>query len=637
VIGCCLIILIGLTAQSSEAQSPTDNQQSAETSSTLTLTPAEQRAISVVDHLLEISKSFPDEYLRVRFQAEIADTLWAYDGARARRILTDAFRAIDSVREPADKGVPPIYLGADTSLPLRRDLLRIAARGDSALAHQLAESVISDSTVSVANSPDRMAGMPNEKESLYLAVASQIVPVDQSRAMEMARTALSNGTGNNEILAGFIRLAQSLQLRDSKAANDLFAFAIAETQRHPDHAFGSIRFLGLYCFPESGGMVRFRTTSPGGAPGAAVGASPAAISRFLTFAYDTVMRQPETESPRPNWSAPGGLPRWVGNDYYAIQSLAPYFDKHLPEKATPFRAKMEALIKRLPAGAGNPGDVSPPDPNNVDAQVAAAEKARFPAERNSFYDRAVELALMNNDHDRALTLANKIGDSSQRSAAVMRVMRAAVSLSIQKKDFDGAYNYSKQMTDSERLGVLRSLALAVAPNEKARAEELLAEAFQLAESLEDNSLKASQLMSTADIASRVDIESGFRAMRLAVDQINRTGYNPMEEDPARPGASGHSTTMHRLGYQGIMITFNNVFKLLGLADFTHAMQLAQTVESRELSAMAQLSVCRAVLSRPFVTHVAGNSARRQRTAGSLRLQVQVYRADSLFPAHPLIP
>jgi hypothetical protein len=605
-IGSCLVLLIGALVQPAKPQtpSPAANQQSAETGSASNLTLAEQRALSVVDHLLEVSRTFPDDYLAIKFQAQVADTLWAYDAARSRKLLADAFRAIDYVSEPADKGVRPIYLGADTSWPLRRDVLRIAARGDSALAQQLAESVIPDPAVSIANPPDRMTGMPNEKEDLYLGVAGQILPSDQSRATELARTALSHSNGNNEILAGFIRLVQSLQARDPNAADDLFAYAIAETQRHPDHAFGSIRFLGLYCFPDSGGTVRFRTIPPTPAPGNSVQAGPVAINRFLSFAYDTVMRQPETEPPRPNWSAGGGLPRWVGNDYYAIRLLAPYFDKYFPEKAQSFRAKLEALIKGLPPAAADPRPLAPPDPNNIDAQIAAAEKTRFEGERDSLYNRAVELALMANEYDRALTLANKIGDSSQRSAAIMRVMSAAVSLSIQKKDFDGAYNYSKQMPDSERLGVLRSLALAVAPNEKARAEELLAEAFQLAESLEDNSLKASQLMSTASIASRVDIESGFRAMRLAVDQINRTGYNVMEEDAARPGASGHSTTMHRLGYQGIMMTFDTVFKPLGLADFTHAMQLAQSIEARELSAMAQLSVCRAVLSRLFVTHVA---------------------------------
>jgi hypothetical protein len=97
-------------------------------------------------------------------------------------------------------------------------------------------------------------------------------------------------------------------------------------------------------------------------------------------------------------------------------------------------------------------------------------------------------------------------------------------------------------------------------------------------------------------------------MRLAVDQINRIGYSPMDEDAGRPGVSGHSTTMHRLAYQGIMITFDSVFKSLALADFTRAMQLAQTIEAPEISAMAQLAVCRAVLSKPFVTQVAGHSA-----------------------------
>jgi len=605
-IGCCLVLLISIPFQSLKSQSGNPiAQQSTESTPAPTLTASEQRALFVVDHLLEMSRRFPDDYFAVRFEAQIADTLWAYNAVRTRKLLAEAFHAIDSVSESADKGVRPIYLGADTSLPLRKDVLRIAARGDSALAQQLAESVVPDPAVSVANPPDRMPGMPNEKEILYLAVASQILTTDQSRAIEMARTALSRGNGNNEILAGFIKLAQSLQPTDAKAADDLFAYAIAETQRHPDHAFGSIRFLGLYCFPDSGGTVRFRTTSPAPAP---VNASPAAIHRFLNFAYDTVMRQPETESPRPNWSAGGGLLRYVGNDIYAIQLLAPNFDKYLPEKAASFKAKLEAL-KRLPPPATDPRALAPPDPNNVDAQVAAAEKTRFLGERDSLYDRAAELALMANDYDRALMLANKIGESSQRSAAVLRVLDARVRFLIQQKDFDAAYSYSKQLPDKERVVLLGSLALAVAPNDKSRAKELLAEAIQLAQSLEDSPPKSGHLAILAAMTSRVDIEAGFTAMRLAIDQINRTGYDALGEDATGQGAPGHSTTTHRLAYQGVMLTFDNLFKPLAVDDFSRTLRLAQTIESPELSAMAQLAVCRAVLSRPFVTHVANSFSR----------------------------
>src|SRR5215471_5700239 len=605
-IGCCLVLLISIPFQSLKSQSGNPiAQQSTESTPAPTLTASEQRALFVVDHLLEMSRRFPDDYFAVRFEAQIADTLWAYNAVRTRKLLAEAFHAIDSVSEPADKGVRPIYLGADTSLPLRKDVLRIAARGDSALAQQLAESVVPDPAVSVANPPDRMPGMPNEKEVLYLAVASQILTTDQSRAIEMARTALSRGNGNNEILAGFIKLAQSLQPTDAKAADDLFAYAIAETQSHPDHAFGSIRFLGLYCFPDSGGTFRFRTTSPAPAP---VNASPAAIHRFLNFAYDTVMRQPETESPRPNWSAGGGLLRYVGNDIYAIQLLAPNFDKYLPEKAASFKAKLEAL-KRLPPPATDPRALAPPDPNNVDAQVAAAEKTRFLGERDSLYDRAAELALMANDYDRALMLANKIGESSQRSAAVLRVLDARVRFLIQQKDFDAAYSYSKQLPDKERVVLLGSLALAVAPNDKSRAKELLAEAIQLAQSLEDSPPKSGHLAILAAMTSRVDIEAGFTAMRLAIDQINRTGYDALGEDATGQGAPGHSTTTHRLAYQGVMLTFDNLFKPLAVDDFSRTLRLAQTIESPELSAMAQLAVCRAVLSRPFVTHVANSFSR----------------------------
>src|SRR5215470_17982913 len=137
---------------------------------------------------------------------------------------------------------------------------------------------------------------------------------------------------------------------------------------------------------------------------------------------------------------------------------------------------------------------------------------------------------MANDYDRALMLANKIGESSQRSAAVLRVLDARVRFLIQQKDFDAAYSYSKQLPDKERVVLLGSLALAVAPNAKSRAKELLAEAIQLAQSLEDSPPKSGHLAILAAITSLIILKSINTSMRLAIDQINRTGYDARLKD-----------------------------------------------------------------------------------------------------------
>jgi hypothetical protein len=48
-----------------------------------------------------------------------------------------------------------------------------------------------------------------------------------------------------------------------------------------------------------------------------------------------------------------------------------------------------------------------------------------------------------------------------------------------------------------------------------------------------------------------------------------------------------------------MTSFDSLFKRLAQADFSRTLQLADAIEIPEVSAIAQLAACRAVLSRPF--------------------------------------
>jgi hypothetical protein len=55
------------------------------------LSPLQQLALARLDQLVEQAKEIKDERVRLRVQSRIADLLWKYDEARARRLLTDSF------------------------------------------------------------------------------------------------------------------------------------------------------------------------------------------------------------------------------------------------------------------------------------------------------------------------------------------------------------------------------------------------------------------------------------------------------------------------------------------------------------------------------------------------------------------
>jgi hypothetical protein len=606
---CYLVLPIAFPGPSARSQSPASSvRQQSDENTTASAAAIEQRARSIVDHLLEVSKGFRDDYLQVRFQAQIADTLWPYDESKARRLLIDAFQAINSTRpwEHADKSTAPAYQGADSHYPLRAELLRIASKRDTDLAQKLTESIVDDRPDPRLDRPGPPSCVPDERASQSLGVAAQILDWDQPRAIELARAALKGAVANSQLVSSFITLAQSLRLKDPGAADDLFSYAISETRRHPSYALSNIRFLGLYCFPDSGGMVRHVTIPIRSDRTESTEPSPSAITQFLGFVYDAVMSQPDEVPPSQN--ARKGFLRWAGSDFSAIKLLLPYFDKYMPAKSADLGAKLKTLMMHI-SPSGNPqDDIHRFSPNAVQDQIALAETSRIPGQRDAFYDRAVQVAIIDQNFDEALALANKIGADSLRSSAMDLVRRMQAQSSLQKKDYDAAYTYTKQMPYHQQVGMLCSIASAVARDGTDKAKQLLAEALQQVQSFDDSSGKSSQLFMLASTAGRIDLEEGFKVMQLAVDQIKQSGYNPAGEN-AKPGQNPfHSPTLGlRLAYGIGMISLDSTFKLFALADFDRTLKLALAIEPAEASAMAQLSVCRAVLAKPVTPPRTGST------------------------------
>src|SRR5215217_789704 len=59
---------------------------------TVPLTPDQQSALAMLEQLFVTAGGF-DEPLRIRTRARVADALWPYDEARARRQFEEQFRA----------------------------------------------------------------------------------------------------------------------------------------------------------------------------------------------------------------------------------------------------------------------------------------------------------------------------------------------------------------------------------------------------------------------------------------------------------------------------------------------------------------------------------------------------------------
>ena len=75
---------------------PKPATEKSKTNSEESRTIEQKRALQLLDSLSDIAKSFDDVPMKIKTEAQIADTLWDYDQLRARRDFEEAFQDITS-------------------------------------------------------------------------------------------------------------------------------------------------------------------------------------------------------------------------------------------------------------------------------------------------------------------------------------------------------------------------------------------------------------------------------------------------------------------------------------------------------------------------------------------------------------
>ena len=70
----------------------------------------EQRALAMLESVLQASAGFQDVALRSRIQSEVADLLWRFEQPRARGLYEESYQAIDGIKPPNDLRISSDFL-----------------------------------------------------------------------------------------------------------------------------------------------------------------------------------------------------------------------------------------------------------------------------------------------------------------------------------------------------------------------------------------------------------------------------------------------------------------------------------------------------------------------------------------------
>jgi len=553
----------------------------------------QQRALWLLDQLFETAKEFSDDQLKIRVQAQIADALWEYDEARARRQFADAFRAIDLIPLPKPQqigGAPAVALALNNpQRQLRSEILRLISRRDTQLAEKLIKTVVD---VPVSLSPDIVIpGNQSEQASLYLQTALAIVETDPQRAAQLAKSSLSSGVDPM-----LIPVLQAIKRKNAALADDLFINALSAAQRNSSQPTANIAVLASYVFPNFSGGVRISLGPGRESETEQEQPNPALIHQFLNFAYNAIWQQAQ----QAQTSATDGQradPR-AAIDYMTIQQLLPFFDQYMPDKAAAIRGRLDEIARSMPVRQiDSLSNIN--QSNSPEELLSRAETAQTQAQRDSLLMQAALAASRRGEIDQAISIVDKIKNEQVRSSFKSLIHFQATLSAISREDIDTAYRYGKDLPNLQQRAFVFSLMARVLFDKKKdlpHAMEVLNEAEKLIARAEDGPDKARAMLTIAGVVARIDSLRGFEIMRSAVETINHTDF-----DPQQPG--GVTTTIGSRS-SGFMITttfgtntlnFDEGFPLLAQIDFDRALLLAQSIEKKEASVLAQLAVCRGAL------------------------------------------
>jgi|GEM_PF-4154149 len=555
-----------------------------------------KKVLSVLERQLEAQKTFADENLRLAIQTTVADMLWAFDEPRSRRLLEEAFQAIVNVKTD-ERGWP---LTRSSNVPYV--VIRTIATHDPAMALRLQQSIEIPSDLdpwltAQGNGTSLYAVRARIQNDLAMYIVIRYVSTGETKngelrdAIQAVKPFVERGDFQRTIL-----FARSIRAKDSAAADEIFSQVLTKASLgHP--SFDDIRHLSRYVFPNLGaGVLHYPEKKVDTFEATPI--STELRNQFLDLAYNVV-----TERLGAALANAEGARLDVRSlfDYSVPKAFVPFFDRYLAaDRAATVRARLAEVARRIAPEEQPYLAVAEP---GIEGLVSIAEKVTDPRTRDFLYDKAATRARFSGDFDLATALIEKISNEIIRDAQRYNLRSQIDSNHIQEtfnalgaKDLDRAQKLIAEITDQrQRLQMYGSLIGNWVLKDRPRATSMLEESERRASTIEDPIERAWGLKMLAGIGGRIDSSRAFEKMSLAVAEFNHAGFvAEWEKTQHIETPAGISMKILQSGLSGLLD--DGDFTSLGRIDLDRALMLAEQLQLKEASALAQLAACRGALS-----------------------------------------
>ena len=552
-----LIVALTFSLRHAQAQQTAPNAENAQTNNS----PLREKAFTVLESLAGQLNTLQSAENRARMGANIADSLWSRDPARARGLFLMVQEDIKS-----NLSIPDIESAKQTQrfqvfLKLRSDTLERIAKYDA----ELAFSFFKNTQVDLDKLPYYVA---EDQRSIDVRLAQKFAQQSPDLAVRLARESLEREL-SGEVLAVLYRLRKHKQqalvlykdiiekLRDSKLVESW------EVRQFTTHLVQAIQppAIDESAFKELTGFVVTTALQNGCGDKSA----PEDKADFCRWAASTLVTVEKFDS------RAGRLKRWAPDEE--------------PEGVAP--AVMVDLAELMDEGT---------------AQDMLELLDKYPESADEIYARAMNKARQDGDLDQMKKIASDFkGSVERRQMLLEEVANAERVIDITEEQLAEMQTKLNEMPQLEqRMRWLMMMAYQIAPANRKTAMKLMNQADQLVDAMEPGKDYTELKISLATLYCLEKEDRGFAIIESLLPKLNNLvdaavkldGYDTSylrdgEWNMSANGSIGELLTMLSEGAQ-----------IFAWSDFDRAMSLTGQFDRAEIRMMAQLKLAQGILGGP---------------------------------------
>lgn len=550
-------------------------------------------AMSTLQSLAVEARSYNDEPLRARVQAQIADVLWSYDKDAARTLFRRAWDVAEVLDQASSSGAP----GQRPNNParsqprsnLRREVLKLASRRDLALGEEFLAKLTPRDDVGPKTTRELSATERTER----LILASELLENNNAaRALQFADPALTR------ISARTIEFLVSLREKDALTADRRFASLLTIAGADPASDANTVSLLTSYAFTPSIYLVVSRSGIPSSnsyQPRPAPELTPQLRKAFFEVAAGILMR-PLAQIDR---SSAG-----LAGTHFIVMRLLPLFQQYAPDFVGALNTQLAALGPEAAQATANTGEVSlrrgmtgdSGESLNDDELTERLDRAQTSDDRDRAYAFAAISAADKGD-SRAHELVEKIEDSVTRKSVSAYVDYMLIRAVITKKRPDEALLLMQkaELPRLVRAHFLTRIAALKVKDDPVRATELLNEALTETRRLDaDTAERAYSFVAVLRQFLMLDRTRTWELLSETIKTINNVPDFTGERGQMILTVEGKFSI--RLSVDLILTTdLIEIFRQLAEQDFYQALDVSKTFKADAPRSLATIAVARAVL------------------------------------------